>query len=183
MIAVVLRDEGIHSPHKKQIYHLSQFEKAMARFIFRKRPQNNRAASGNLLNITEQHAANSLDFIVHNHVMEHIEQHEAAYRGQFHVLKPGGRLVFTIPLRPKNGGIDDETLEFDRPLSKAERQKYFGQHNHVRWYGLQDALDLLTKIGFDATYKQFREVYGDGLVQRYAVGPKSGAFVAVKPSR
>ena len=134
-----------------------------------------------MLNITKQHAADSLDFIVHNHVMEHIKQHEVAYQGQFRVLRPGGKLVFTIPLRPKNGGISDETLEFDRPLSKAERRKHYGQHNHVRWYGLQDTLDLLTRIGFDATYKWFREIYGDELVQRYAVGSKSGVFVAVKP--
>lgn len=180
IIAVVLRDEGIHSPHKKQIYHLAQFEKALARFIFRNRPQNSRAVSGNLLNIAEQHAADSLDFIVHNHVMEHVKQHEAAYRGQFCVLRPGGKLVFTIPLRPKNGGTDDETLEFDRPLNKAERRKHYGQHNHVRFYGLQDTLDLLTKIGFDATYKQFGKIYGDELVQRYATS-RGGAFVAIKP--
>lgn len=179
--ALVLRDEGIHSADAKNVYHLRASEPAVGRFVFKRWPQNHRVQTGNLLSIHKQHAENSLHFVLHNHVMEHVEKDAEAFRLQFHVLQPGGKLVFTIPLRHADGVLIPETYKLDRLLDKAGRRQHYGQWNHVRFYGVQSVLDLLTTIGFEARYVECLAVYGAEVVARCSLGLKCGVFVAVKP--
>lgn len=178
--ALVLQDEGIHSPEPKDIFHLRQHESALNQFIFKGHPQNRRVATCDLFKMHEKHGPSTLDFIVHNHVMEHIELHRIAFGVQVQTLKPGGKLIFSVPLRSEDGVLLDDTLEIARKLTKAERRKFYTQHDHVRYYGVGDTLRLLRSIGFTAVYAEISETFGADRAVQCATGFGRGAFVATK---
>jgi len=92
----------------------------------------------------------SFDWILCNHVLEHIPNDQKAMQELFRVLKPGGKALLQVPLDPKR----NTTFEDNSITDKAERTKIFGQYDHVRVYGL-DYFDKLRKIGFEVDELQF----------------------------
>lgn len=83
------------------------------------------------------------DFILCNHVLEHIPDDTKAMQEIFRVLKPGGTAILQIPqdLNRK------QTFEDDSITDKEERTRIFGQYDHVRIYG-RDYFQKLRNIGF-----------------------------------
>ena len=78
-------------------------------------------------------ADGAFDFILHNHVLEHIPGRFRDWLpGLLAKLAPGGTMVFTVP-----GPYDiPETLEGGEHLkSDAERLERFLQEDHVRLFG------------------------------------------------
>jgi len=71
------------------------------------------------------------DFIICNHVLEHIQDDRKAMSELFRVLKPSGEAILQVPIS-KNA---KETFEDFSITSPEEREKYFGQKDHVRIYG------------------------------------------------
>ena len=61
----------------------------------------------------------------------------------FRVLKKNGIGIFQVPMDYNN----DTTFEDFSVKNKKERNKLFGQYDHVRIYGL-DFFDRLQKVGF-----------------------------------
>lgn len=55
----------------------------------------------------EKYAAQSWDFVFSSHLLEHIEDHKAALREWWRVLKPGGYLVLYLPHADYYPNIDD----------------------------------------------------------------------------
>ena len=90
--------------------------------------------------------SDSWDLILHNHVLEHILcSVKGVLRGFARILKPGGIMIFTIPVHPKQVTTED----LNPYLSGAERKKRFGQKDHVRLFG-GDVLDLIKEaLGID----------------------------------
>ncbi|WP_372919935.1 class I SAM-dependent methyltransferase [Salegentibacter sp.] len=86
---------------------------------------------------------NEFDFILCNHVLEHIPDDTKAMQEIYRILKPGGTAILQIPQ-----DLDREkTFEDDSITDKTEREKIFGQYDHVRIYG-RDYFDKLSSIGF-----------------------------------
>ncbi len=85
----------------------------------------------------------SFDFILCNHVLEHIPDDKLAMQELYRVLKPGGTAILQIPQEL------DRALTFqdDNITDPKERAKIFGQYDHVRIYG-RDYFDKLRQIGF-----------------------------------
>ncbi|HWJ69041.1 MAG TPA: methyltransferase domain-containing protein [Sphingobium sp.] len=77
------------------------------------------------------------DRIYASHVMEHVPDDGAVLRNIARALKPGGEAWLLVPLwdRPSEDGAPD--------LSGRERERRFGQWDHVRQYGR----DLAERIG------------------------------------
>lgn len=73
----------------------------------------------------------SFDWIISNHVLEHIEKEEQCLLEISRVLKPGGTAFLTFPV---NWELE-KTLEDPAIQSPEERQKFYGQRDHVRAYG------------------------------------------------
>lgn len=74
---------------------------------------------------------NTFDFILSNQVMEHILDEKKYLSELFRVLKPGGLFILNFP-------IDFElkkTFQDDSIVSSEDREKYYGQYDHVRKYG------------------------------------------------
>jgi ubiquinone/menaquinone biosynthesis C-methylase UbiE len=83
------------------------------------------------------------DFIICNHVLEHIQDDRKAMSELFRVLKPGGEAILQVPISKCN----KETFEDFSITSPEEREKYFGQKDHVRIYG-KDYKKRLESVGF-----------------------------------
>lgn len=90
--------------------------------------------------------ANTFDWILCSHVLEHIPDDRAAIRELRRVLKPGGVAVILVPLRT---GLA-KTWEDASITSPQERLLVFGQSDHVRNCG-QDYRERIAAEGFRVT--------------------------------
>lgn len=86
----------------------------------------------------------AFDYIILNHVLEHVEKEADAMRELSRCLKEGGRLIFSVPVC-----MDRPTYEKKGKLSEAERLKYYGQKDHCRLYGT-DIMKYMKKYGLYA---------------------------------
>jgi len=76
---------------------------------------------------------NSFDAVLCNHVLEHVYDDIRAMSEIRRVLKPGGYAVMQVPFFSP---VPDQTIEDRSITSAADREKAFGQDDHVRKYGL-----------------------------------------------
>jgi len=84
----------------------------------------------------------SFDAIVCNHVLEHVVDDRTAMGELRRVLRSGGWALLLVP--DAEAGHTDEDPAVTDPVERAVR---FGQHDHVRRYGL-DYLERLSAAGF-----------------------------------
>jgi SAM-dependent methyltransferase len=75
---------------------------------------------------------NSFDVVLCNHVLEHVRDDIQAMKEMYRVLKPGG---FTIQQVPFFNPVPATTFEDNSITDPREREKIFGQDDHVRKYG------------------------------------------------
>lgn len=109
-------------------------------------------------------AENTFDAAMCNHVFEHVENDIKAMKEFYRVLKPGGWAIFQVPLeREREITYEDKNITSDR-----EREKHFGQRDHVRAYG-RDYGKRLQMAGFKVTEDDFVNQIGDALVERNAL--------------
>ena len=86
---------------------------------------------------------NAYDFIICNHVLEHIPDDTKAMQELYRVLAPGGTAILQVPY-DKNRAA---TFEDNSITDRDERARIFGQYDHVRIYGM-DYFKKLGAIGF-----------------------------------
>lgn len=118
---------------------------------------------------------NSFDFILCNHVLEHITDDVTAMKELYRVLKRGGTLIAQVPLNESA----ETTFEDDSIEDPAERTKIFGQYDHVRVYGM-DYYTRLTQTGFKAEGINFLEALSLEERDRYALPKQEKIPVAIK---
>lgn len=80
------------------------------------------------------------DVVFANHVLEHIPDEKKALTEVYRVLKPGGWAIMQVPLDVNR----EETYEDDSITDRTEREKHFGQYDHLRVHGLDFAERLKT---------------------------------------
>ena len=107
---------------------------------------------------------NSYDFILCNHVLEHIPNDLKAMEELYRVLKPGGTAILQVPLEEDR----ENTFEDDAITDQRERTRIFGQYDHVRVYG-QDYYNRLEEVGFKATAVDFIKEISATEVKRFAL--------------
>ena len=86
---------------------------------------------------------NSFDYILCNHVLEHIYDDEKAMKEIYRVLNKNGIAILQVPI-DINNNYTHEGRDID---NKQDRNKLFGQYDHLRMYGL-DYFKKLKNIGF-----------------------------------
>lgn len=85
---------------------------------------------------------NFFDYVIVNHVMEHIPKEKAAFDEIKRVLKKEGQLILSFPICKDMQTFEDESVDTDE-----KRLFYYGQENHVRLYG-SDYQNHVSSFGF-----------------------------------
>ena len=107
---------------------------------------------------------NTFDTVICNHTLEHVDNDLKAMKEFYRVLKPGGWAVLNSPINEKR----QTTYEDFSITEPAEREKHFGQRDHVREYGL-DYTDRLAKAGFTVNTKDIIKGLTPELLERYGL--------------
>lgn len=119
-------------------------------------------------------ADNSFDFIICNHVLEHIPDDTKAMQELFRVLAPNGTAILQVPYK---AGLET-TFEDDSITDKKERARIFGQYDHVRIYGM-DYFKKLQEIGFSVEALDYTKHFTAAEIERYRL-PKGELIPIVK---
>jgi SAM-dependent methyltransferase len=109
-------------------------------------------------------ADNEFDFILCNHVLEHIPNDTKAIQELYRVLKPNGMGIFQIPQNLSR----ETTFEDNTITNKKERAKIFGQYDHVRIYG-RDYFDKLRSVGFKVDEVDYTSKLTEVDIKRYCL--------------
>ncbi len=116
------------------------------------------------------------DLILCNHVLEHIPDDRKAMKELFRVMKKGGHGIFQVPIKYEL----KETYEDWSITSEPEREKAFGQKDHVRWYG-SDYPERLSSVGFTVDEDEYVKTLDQQIVKRYALSPYEIIYHCIKP--
>jgi SAM-dependent methyltransferase len=114
----------------------------------------------------------SFDFIICNHVLEHIPDDTKAMQELYRVLAPGGTAIIQVPYDRNR----KETYEDDSIADRKERARIFGQYDHVRIYGM-DYFTKLASIGFNVEGVDYTATLSEVQIENYRL-PK-GELVPV----
>ena len=106
----------------------------------------------------------TFDAVFCNHVMEHVENDIKSMSEIHRVLKPGGWAIIQSPVYMEL----DHTLEDPSITDPLEREKIYGQDDHMRKYGT-DYGERLRKAGFEVTEDNYLNELSDETRKRYAL--------------
>ncbi|HAP95586.1 class I SAM-dependent methyltransferase [Epilithonimonas hominis] len=107
---------------------------------------------------------NSFDVIICNHVLEHIVDDRKAMSELYRVMKSGGWGIVQVPMRNSL----EKTYEDFTITDPKERQKHFGQYDHVRWYGM-DYFDRLKSVGFETEINFYSQKFSEADIKRFGL--------------
>jgi len=93
---------------------------------------------------------NFFDVIICYHVLEHIEDDTKAISELHRVLKPSGSCYIQTPFK------DGEIYEDRSIRNPADREKAFGQKDHVRIYSIKGLERRLDKVGFSIEINNYK---------------------------
>jgi hypothetical protein len=94
---------------------------------------------------------NKFDVILCNHVLEHVSNDIQALRELKRVLKPGGWAILLVPFF---NPVEEKTFEDNSITDPREREKIFGQNDHVRKYG-KDYPERIKMAGLEVDEDKF----------------------------
>ncbi len=106
----------------------------------------------------------SFDVVICNHVLEHIVDDRKAMSELYRVMKTGGWGILQVPMKNSLAS----TYEDFSITDPKERQKHFGQYDHVRWYGM-DYFDRLRSVGFDTEPNYYSQKYSDQEIKTFGL--------------
>ncbi|MBV2223955.1 MAG: methyltransferase domain-containing protein [Cloacibacterium sp.] len=106
----------------------------------------------------------SFDVIFCNHVLEHIIDDKKAMSELYRVMKKGGWGILQVPMKNSL----EKTYEDFTITDPKERQKHFGQYDHVRWYGM-DYFERLKTVGFEVETNFYSQKFSDSDIKRFGL--------------
>ena len=117
----------------------------------------------------------SIDIVICNHILEHVESDHRALSEIRRILRPGGWAVVMSPVDLSR----EKTFEDDSITDPAERTRLFGQYDHRRVYG-RDYVERLAEVGFEVYDENYRERLPAKEQQLYAL-PDEHIYIVRKP--
>jgi ubiquinone/menaquinone biosynthesis C-methylase UbiE len=117
----------------------------------------------------------TFDVVICNHVLEHVPDDRKALSELYRVLKKGGWGSIQVPMK------DEITFEDLAITDPRERDRLFGQDDHVRQYGL-DYLDRLREAGFEVLVFKKSEIESPEELERLSVSIENEVVLVLKPS-
>ncbi len=119
---------------------------------------------------------NKFDFLICNHVLEHIDDEQKAMKEILRVLKPGGKAILQVPI----DYLLEKTFEDPNITSPKDREKYYGQYDHVRQYG-KDYAERLKKAGFEVKEDNFVNSFSEEEQNKYRFDKNELIYLCKKP--
>lgn len=107
----------------------------------------------------------SIDVIICNHLLEHVEDDGRAMAELYRIMRPGGWGIMLVPEDRSRA----TTFEDDSITDREERTRLFGQYDHRRVYG-RDYDERLRRAGFIVERIAFAEQLSDEERRLYSVG-------------
>ncbi|WP_197901561.1 class I SAM-dependent methyltransferase [Rhodocytophaga rosea] len=105
---------------------------------------------------------NTFDVILCSHVLEHIPDDIKAMSELRRVLKESGWAILQVPLDTSR----EHTYEDFSIISPEDREKAFGQRDHVRLYG-KDYAERLEKAGFKVKKDKYVDTFTENEIFKY----------------
>lgn len=118
---------------------------------------------------------NSFDYILCNHVLEHIYDDEKAMKEIYRVLNKNGIAILQVPI-DINNNYTHEGRDID---NKQDRNKLFGQYDHLRMYGL-DYFKKLKNIGFKVKNENYLSNISQDEKDKYSLHNAGSIPVCIK---
>jgi hypothetical protein len=116
------------------------------------------------------------DVVLCSHVLEHVSDAGRALDEIHRVLRPGGWAILQSPLDPARA----VTFEDPRITDPRERERVFGQSDHVRIFG-RDYPDWLARAGFEVSVEAFAREHAVEWVRRHGLDPGEEIHRCVRP--
>ncbi|UOE41348.1 class I SAM-dependent methyltransferase [Chryseobacterium suipulveris] len=113
---------------------------------------------------------NEYDFILCNHVLEHIIDDKKAIRNLFSLLKNEGKAIVSVPILHDQLTFEDYSI-----TSPKLRKLYFGQWDHVRYYGI-DIVERFKEVGFSVKTIISQEYFSENERLTFGIGINSYLF-------
>jgi Methyltransferase domain len=117
----------------------------------------------------------SFDLLFCSHVLEHIPDDQRAMHEIWRVLRPGGIAIVIVPL------LGEQTYEDATITDPQERERAFGQFDHVRWYGL-DITTRLTAAGFHVEQIDISNIVHADQITHYGLIDEGPIMLCVRQS-
>ncbi|NVK04331.1 MAG: methyltransferase domain-containing protein [Flavobacteriia bacterium] len=118
---------------------------------------------------------NTFDVVFCNHVLEHVDDDQQCMRELCRILKPGGLAIMQVPWIPEQ----EMTVEDPSIKDPKERERLFGQYDHVRKYG-KDYSDRLEKAGFKVTRVDMNQELSKEEFEKYRLPEGEPLYVCSK---
>ncbi len=116
----------------------------------------------------------AFDLVLCNHVLEHVPDDRLAMRELRRVLKPGGVALLQAPMASKLAA----TVEDPSVTDPAERERRFGQFDHIRLYAEPDYVRRLNEAGFLVHVGPLSSYLSDAEIARYELNVRERLFIA-----
>jgi len=122
-----------------------------------------------------KYASDTFDFVIANHVLEHVDDDLLALSELRRVLKSGGYAILQTPYSPTL------TETFSDPGIDSDSARYhaYGQEDHVRLYG-NDIIGRIESAGFKSRVVSHDEKLSNFDPRRYGVNEKEPFFLFKK---
>ncbi|MCK4444600.1 MAG: class I SAM-dependent methyltransferase [Thermoplasmata archaeon] len=118
----------------------------------------------------------SFDFVICNHVLEHVPNDGKGMREIFRVLREGGKAILQTPY----SSILGKTFEDANINTDELRIRFYGETTHVRLYGL-DLFERLEESGFQLNVVKNDELYSRNECNYYGVDCEEDLILVSKP--
>jgi SAM-dependent methyltransferase len=116
---------------------------------------------------------NHFDVVLCNHVLEHVADDIKAMREIHRVLKPGGWAIMQVPFFSP---VPETTYEDASITNPREREKAFGQDDHVRMFG-KDYAQRIARAGLKAEENEFAKTHSE----RFGISKNEIIYIGKKP--
>ena len=118
---------------------------------------------------------NCFDVILCNHVLEDIPNDKKAMQELFRVLKPGGWAIIQVPIDLNR----EQTFEDPSIVLAEEKERLFGQYDHVRLYG-KDYKNKLEVIGFKVKVDGYVRTLGKEIIKKHGLKETEDIYFCTK---
>lgn len=123
-----------------------------------------------------QYPERSFDFILCSHVLEHVPDDLQALREFWRVLTDGGWALILVPI------LSETTFEDPGVTDPTERERLFGQLDHVRSYG-PDVQERIEQAGFRVRSLKTHDIITSTVeLNRFGLEENETLFICKKTS-